>query len=158
MAYAQVSDITARAPGIELTASSKPSAGQATAFLADIERDVNAALTNLGYVTPIVQADSPLAFSIVKDKVAYAALARVLMARALGASQPKEQGAEAAQAVYDDWMRALGNPNSPIELPDATRTGEAVEKDGADRVSSFVQGVAATDRDVTPRITMRQVF
>jgi hypothetical protein len=160
MAYCQVSDVVAIAPSVEITNTSKPSAGNVTTMIADLERELNAQLTRLGYSTPVVLATSPLAFQVIKNKLAHAVLAQVLRARAFGTSNPKEQGADVAQGVYDQWLKALKNPNDPTELPeDAVRTSEATEKVHAEQVRSHVSGLASSEFDInTPAVTMRQVF
>ncbi|HYE86257.1 MAG TPA: hypothetical protein VEA16_07870 [Vicinamibacterales bacterium] len=160
MAYCVVSDIVALAPGVEITNTSKPTAGQVVTMIADLERELNAQLTRLGYSTPIVQATSPLAFQVVKHKLAHAALAQVLRARAYGSSSPREQGADDAQKVFDSWLKALKEPNDPTELPsDATRTSEVASKTHADQQRSHVQGLASDEFDIaSPPVTMRQTF
>lgn len=160
MAYSQVSDVVAVAPGIEITNTSKPSAGQVTTMIADLERELNAQLTRLGYVTPVAQATSPLAVQVIKRKVAYGVLADVLRARAFGSSNPKDQGADDAQKVYDKWLAALKNPNDPTELPsDALRTDEGIEKAAAHQTRSHATDFSADEFDISrPAVTMRQVF
>lgn len=160
MAYCVVSDIVALAPGVEISNTSKPSAGQVTTIIADLERELNAQLTRLGYVAPVVQATSPLAFQVLKNKLGHAVLAQVLRARAYGSSSPKDQGADDAQKVYDGWLKALKDPNDPTELPsDATRTSEIAEKVAADQTRSHVTGLTSSEFDIdAPAVTMRQVF
>jgi hypothetical protein len=160
MAYCVVSDITALAPGVEITNTSKPSSGQVTTIIADLERELNAQLARLGYSAPIVQATSPLAFQVVKNKLAHAVLAQVLRARAYGSSSPKDQGADDAQRVYDKWLTALKDPNDPTELPeDATRTSEVAEKVSADQTRSHVSSLSSDEFDIdAPAVTMRQEF
>lgn len=160
MAYCQVSDVVALAPGVEISNTSKPSAGQVTTIIADLERELNAQLTRLGYSTPVVQATAPLAFQVIKNKLAHAVLAQVLRARAYGSSSPKDQGADDAQRVYDLWLKALKSVTDPTELPsDATRTAESVEKTAADQTRSFVSGLSSDEYDINaPAVTMRKVF
>lgn len=160
MAYCQVSDVVALAPGVEISNSSKPTAGQVTTIIADLERELNAQLTRLGYGTPVVQATSPLAFQVIKNKLAHAVLAQVLRARAYGSSSPKDQGADDAQRVFDNWLKALKSVADPTELPsDATRTNETVEKTAADQTRSFVSGLSIDEYDINaPAVTMRRIF
>jgi len=160
MAYCQVSDVVALAPGVEISNTSKPSAGQVTTIIADLERELNAQLTRLGYSTPVVQATSPLAFQVIKNKLAHAVLAQVLRARAYGSSSPKDQGATDAQGIYDGWLKGLKDPNDPTELPaDATRTSETTQKIHADQTRSHVTGLPSSEFDVNaPAVRMGQVF
>lgn len=160
MAYCQVSDVVALAPGVELNNTSKPSAGAVTSFISELEQELNAQLTRLGYTAPVVQATSPLAFKVIKNKLAHAALAHVLRARAYGATSPKDQGADVAQRVYDAWINALMDPKLPTELPDdAVRTSEVVEKVSAEQTRSHVSGLPSAQFDVNaPPVTMRDVF
>ena len=160
MAYCQVSDVVALAPGVEITNTSKPTSGQVTTIIADLERELNAQLTRLGYSSPVVQASSPLAFQVIKNKLAHAVLAQVLRARAYGSSSPKDQGADDAQRVFDKWLTALKDPNDPTELPeDATRTSEIADKVAVDQTRSHVSGLGPDEFNINaPAATMRQVF
>lgn len=160
MAYCQVSDVVAVAPGVELTNTSKPTSGQVTTIIADLERELNAQLTRLGYESPVVQATSPLAFQVIKNKVAHGVLAQVLRARAYGSSSPKDQGADEAQKVFDKWLLALKDPKDPTELPsDAPRTSEIIEKVAANQTRSHVTDLDSDEFDIdSPPVTMRQVF
>lgn len=160
MSYCQVSDVVALAPGVEISNTSKPTAGQVTTTIADLERELNAQLTRLGYSTPVVQATSPLAFQVIKNKLAHAVLAQVLRARAYGSSSPKDQGADDAQRVFDGWLKALKTSDDPTELPsDAERTDEIAEKVSADQTRSHVTGLSSDEFDIdAPAVTMRQTF
>lgn len=156
MAYAQVSDVAALAPQITIDGTTKPNTAMVQVMIAHAERDLDAALTNLGYVTPVT---APVSVSILRDKIAHAVLARLIRSRAFGVTDPAEQGANDAERVYRDWLRAIADSRSPVELPDAARTGEAIEKDAADLIGSHVQDseVASVQAD-QPVFSRTMVF
>lgn len=154
MAYAQVSDVIAIAPQIDVTASTKPSTAQVQTMITDLERDLNAALTNLGYSTPVT---GTVSVQILRDKVAHGVLARVIRSRSYGATNPDDQGAKDADRVYNCFLKALADPHDPMELPDATRTSDQIEKDRLDSNSSFISTIDEADRP-TDEYTMSKVF
>lgn len=125
MSYCTPQDVRDLAPQIVIDNTSKPNSGQVATMIADVERELDAALTNLGFVVPVT---GPTSIAILKDKVAHAVVARVLRARNFGSADPGQIGAGDAQKVYDVWLRALASATDPTDLPDATRTGGDVSK------------------------------
>lgn len=159
MPYCQVSDVVAVGPGVEISATSKPTSGAVTVMIANIGRELDAQFTRLGYVSPVIEATSPKAFAVIKHKVAHAALAEVLRAKAYGAGNPNDQGADAAQKVFDSWLKALKDVNDPTELPDdATRTDENTEKVAASHTSSSFTSATTASSTTCPPVSMGDRF
>jgi hypothetical protein len=136
--YCTVQDIRDLAPQIVIDNASKPNTGQVTAMIDDVERDLNAQLAHLGYVTPVTATTS---VAILADKVAHAVVARVLRGRHFGSADPGQLGATDAQKVYDAWVKALASATDPTDLPDAETTGGQAEKASVNWHSS---GTAST--------------
>lgn len=155
MAYATSEDVAALAPQLpSLTPTSKPSQPQVEAYVAATERQVDARLANLGYVVPITGEQS---VAIVRDIVAHGALARTLRGRAFVTNNPGDlAGAKAAQDYFDAQFVALADPEDSFELPDAERTGEAVEKDPSDIIAESIHA-SSRHCDVRP-LTRNMVF
>lgn len=128
MSYCTPQDVRDLAPQITIDNTSKPNSGQVATMIADVERELDAALTNLGYVVPVTGTTS---VSILKDKVAHAVLARVLRARNFGTADLVNTGAGDAQKLFDHWLKALSSATDPTDLPDATRTGGDAQKSAA---------------------------
>lgn len=128
MSYCTPQDVRDLAPQLVIDNTSKPNSGQVATMIADVERELDAALTNLGFVTPV---SGVVSVAILKDKVAHAVVARVLRARNFGNADPGQIGAADAQKVYDHWLKALASAGDPTDLPDATRTGSDVQKSAA---------------------------
>jgi len=123
--YCTVQDIRDLAPQIVIDNTSKPNTGQVAAMIDDVERELNAQLAHLGYVTPVTATTSA---AILGDKVAHAVIARVLRGRHFGSADPGQLGATDAQKVYDAWLKALASATDPTDLPDAETTGGQAEK------------------------------
>ena len=128
MPYCTPQDVRDLAPQITIDNTTKPNSGQVATMIADVERELEAALTNLGYDVPVTGTTS---VAILKDKVAHAVLARVLRARNFGTADVVNTGAADAQRLFDGWLKALASPTDPTDLPDATTTGGQAEKSSA---------------------------
>lgn len=156
MAYHTLDDVRGMAPQLQITPASKPSDGQVTQFIAEVEREMDAILINLGYTVPVIGLESVKLLRVIAG---YGTLARVLDARALAVGNPDDQGAARAQKYYEKRMMALGDADDPFELPDAARTDEKIEKDRAEILESQVQGLTIEEFDAEhPGVTMAQVF
>lgn len=148
--YATLDDVQARMPQFALTAVSKPSMAQAQVFLDDSHAHLDAALSNLGYVIPIV---GPISLSQVREAVCDRAICRILHARgAAVGTDAALQSAEAACKRYDKFLADLSDSKSPVELVDAQRTGDAVTKP----IELGVFGLLTDDdgNAIEPRITI----
>lgn len=151
--YATIQDVQARMPQFKLQADSKPTSADAETFILDVEAETEAALANLGYVIPITGAGS---LAIVKSIVCAGAIARILSARAAAVGgDASVQSAIRAQEFYDGRLKALADPNNPLELPDAGTTEELVEKDTVIMGGPLVEDDGA---DLEPRIRMDSKF
>lgn len=131
MAYITTSDVVAAAPGLDISATSRPSSAQVNDMIASEETSLNATLAGYGYETPIV---GPLALAVVKKIVTHKVLAGVLRAKAYGKSNPRDVGADTADKVADSILMRLADPDDDFRLVDAIviedNKGQSVE--GAD--------------------------
>ena len=110
-------------------------------------------MENLGYTVPITGAKS---ISQSREIVSQGTIARILYARgAAVGTDAAFQSADRAQKQYDDALKNLANPKSPVELVDAARTDHEQEKPGNE-----LSGLLVDDEgeDIEPRITMRTYF
>lgn len=149
MPYATVADVQARMPQFTLTATTRPTLDQAQIFLDDSIAQMEAALSNLGYVIPITGA---LSIPQVREAVCDRAICRILHARgAAVGTDAAFQSANAACDRYDAFLKALADSDSPIELSDAQRTETAVDKP-----KNLVMGLVFDDNGdrIEPRIGM----
>lgn len=153
MEYATLEDVQRRMPQFQLTAVSKPTVDSVQVFLDDTHAQFDAAMENLGYVTPISGAKS---LAQCREIVCHGTIAKILYARsaAIG-TDVAVQSADRAQALYDKFMEDLANPKMPMELVDAKRTGDMVAKPEASLSGLVVNAAGAT---VEPRITMETKF
>ena len=163
MPYATSADVQALAPNLNqgggFSATTRPTADQVTAMIADTERLIDATLRHLGYDVDALKVDATTeAFKLLRDVSAHGALARVLRARSFGVGESTTPGADEAQKFFDSWLKRLGDSRDPLELPNVTRTTEAVVKDQAETLGSFVQGLAGEFDATTPPVTIDQVF
>lgn len=132
MGYCQPTDIQARMPQFQMTATSKPSLDDVPAMIADTEQELDAQLTNMGYVVPIVQAAAPMSYQIVLAMSAQGTIWRILEARnaAVGGDATAQSAARALKYVTDrlGWLL---DPKSPFELVDCPRSSSQVVKPAA---------------------------
>jgi hypothetical protein len=130
MLYASVADVQARMPQFVLTPTSKPSVDDVPALIEDAEQEFSATMTTFGYALPIDATASPMAFQIAKAMCCYAAIWRILEARAAAVGgDPKS--AERAKKYYDDRIAALLDTKNPFTLADCPRTGKELAKAGS---------------------------
>ncbi|MEO8483331.1 MAG: hypothetical protein ABI634_14050 [Acidobacteriota bacterium] len=155
--YAQVSDIRGLAPSIPINTSSVPTEGQAQDYLNRVESELNAILTNLGYVTPVA-ASATEARVMLKDLVATGALAKVLRARGLGVDVSLLEAAKVTEKDYRDRLKALKDADDPYELPGATRTDLEASKTPDERSGSFADDPPEDFEIDSPRATRAQEF
>jgi phage gp36-like protein len=147
--YATLEDVQARMPQFTLNATSKPTADVAQTFLDDKEAEVDSALENLGYYTPITGKKSLLQ---VKAVICQGAIAQILYARAAAVGgEASFVSADRAQKIYDETLKAWADTKSPKELSDARRTADEVIK------SEQTLGGLTRDEDgdpIEPTVTM----
>lgn len=110
MPYAQVSDVGKLTPHVQLNDHSLPSGGTVAEWIADVEASLNAVLSGIGYLTPVVDPDS---VRILKLRVANAVAAMVTRTMSNPPVDP-----DTFQRVYDGWLKALRDPRDPTKLPD----------------------------------------
>ena len=146
-------DVQPRMPQFQLTSTSKPSFTDASTFIADVEAEVDAALANLGYVTPITGEKS---LAILKQWIAQGIIARILTARAAAVGgETAIASAERAQKLYDSYFTKLADADHPLELIDAIRTSVAVSKPQAVIMGSLYD---ESGNSLQPRVTMETKF
>lgn len=131
-----LADIQELLPQVEISAVSRPTEAAVTDWLAETETLLFATLAHLPpkawrwnpawsslcrprYVTPIDPDASPISAAIVQDMVASFVAAKVLRARLLGIGDVSTSGAKELQAVYDDRVKWLADPEHPFDLVDA---------------------------------------
>lgn len=147
MAYATLDDVQRRMPQFALTSQTKPNNDTAQTFLDDTHAQFDAALENLGYVIPLTGARS---LAQAKEIVSQGTICKILLARASAVGTDVAlQSADRACKAYDHALELLADPKSPIELTDAERTDDMVEKPG---------NVAPIGRGGEPRIYMDSKF
>lgn len=157
MAYTTVADVEGLAPQLgRFTATSRPTRDQVeTSILPDVERQVDAVLRSVGVTLPLAVGPSPTAWAWAQQTVAWGALALVIAARAIGATNPDEQGADWARKEFNRRLTELRTLGVDL-LVDAPTTTEATETDGADLIAG--SGLASESMQVEPALTRDQVF
>ncbi len=146
MPYAQVSDVRGLAPHVPINAQSQPSEGEVSQWLKDVEKNLNAVLSSLGYETPIV---GPESLAVLKLPLANAVMALVMRARPNPESDP-----EAFQRQYDRFVTALKDPRDEFELPaDAVRIDVMIKQGNFRSAREFID--MARDDDIGVRSNMK---
>jgi hypothetical protein len=153
MPYATLDDVQRRMPQFQLTATSKPAADSAQVFLDDTHAQFDAAMENLGYKIPITGARS-LAQS--KEIVSQGAICKILYARAAAVgTEVTMQSADRACKQYENALKLLADPNSPIEFTDAERTDDMIAKPGGAPMGLLFDDCG---HRIEPRVTMNMKF
>lgn len=153
--YASLDDVQRRMPQFQLTPTSKPAMDTAQVFLDDTIAQFESAMENLGYKIPITGERS---LKQVKEIVSQGTICKILHARASAVgTDVAMQSADRACKVYDDALMALADENSPIELTDAGRTDEAVDKPGGGMPEGLLFD-ECTGLRVEPRVRMSSKF
>lgn len=151
--YATIEEVQRRMPQFTLTPTSKPSLETAQVFLDDVHSHFDAAMSNLGYVTPIT---GELSVAQAREIVSQGTIARILYARGAGlGTDAAFQSADRSQKQYDDALRNLADRKHPAELSDAARNSDETQKpDGS------LSGLLVNDDgdDIVPRATMDMNF
>lgn len=146
--YAQVSDVKALAPSVQISDASQPNQGQVAQWIADVENTiVNPTLGAIGYKVPLTGPDS----------IAFARLvvAHLVMAMVMRARPNPEQAPENFETWATSRLKALRDPKDPFELPaDAERINIPI-KSNVVRVSSNLRDMLD---DEPGRVHRHQVF
>jgi hypothetical protein len=157
--YCTLDDVNALAVQVPFSASSKPSASLVTTLIASVAARMDAMLGNVGYVTPIVSGTKSLA--LLREACAWGAMGMAQQIRDSGVTTAVNASGRETKNIwlqmFDDWLKRLCNPQDPFELPDADRTTEQLEKQGANVLRSSVQSVDDTNW-LTPNVTREQVL
>lgn len=145
MPYAQVSDVRSLAPHVPITNSSQPSEGDVSRWIADVERNLESTLKNVGYEVPVL---GPNARAVLRLPVASAVMAMVMRARPNPETDPAQ-----FQSQYDAFLRSLIDPRNPYELPeDAVRVDAPVKDRGVQlRSSAELMDAAINDTGMVRR-------
>ena len=161
--YCVSGDVNNYAPQVPFSATSKPTLTSVTGFIDDIANDMDTVLSNIGYVTPVVAG--PKALQWLRKTCAIGTLALAQATRDTGVTTAvSASGKEAKniwQQLYEERMKAIGNPQDPTELSDAPRNAEQLQKQPENVLRSFVQGVTDDpnyDPTVAPEVTRYQVL
>ena len=146
--YASLDDVQRRMPQFQLGSTTKPNLDTAQVFLEDTHAQFNAAMENLGYVTPITGAKS---LAQCKEIISQGVICKILHARAAAVgTEVTMQSADRACKQYEHALELLADENSPIELTDAERT--------EDQILKMNEGGGPEGKGDSPRITMDSKF
>lgn len=145
--YCTVDDVNNLTPQVPFTATSKPPQATVNGFIDDIAREMDASMSNIGYVVPVVSGEKAL--QLLRRICAYGALGLAQAVRHTGINTATDSGKTERDNIwtlqYRARMKALCNPQDPFELPDAPRSGEQLIKQPDQVFSSFVQTVPSED-------------
>ncbi len=123
--YATISNVNALVPQVPFTATTTPTQAQVENFITQISARVDASLSNIGYVTPIT---GTLALALVQEAVAWGALGLAQQSRITSIAPDQAVGLSVWTKMFNDWIKALADPNNPFELTDAPRNNKQVIK------------------------------
>ena len=152
--YVTLDDIRARFPQLSLTDLSKPTSAEVESWIDEVEAQLNAMLSNLGYTVPISNETDIL---ILKDRVVSKIGGRVLKARLFGIGDITQSGSREAEQEYEKWLMALADPRSPVELTGSVRTrSERIKAGGV--VRGYDPDASSGYVGDAPRATIGQVF
>lgn len=160
--YATLDDVNALAPQVPYTDTSKPNAALVTKLIESVATRMDASLSNIGYVTPVVSGDKALA--LLREACAWGTMGLAQQIRDSGITTAVSAGASERKNIwlkmFDDWNARLCDPNDPFELPDAPRTDEQLLKQGESLLRSSVQGVTDDPNfsPTTPVVTRYQTL
>jgi hypothetical protein len=141
MPYITVSDVVNAAPGIDISAQSRPNIGQVQGFIVERERDLDSTLSPY-FQTPITGTQS---LALVKRVLKHQVLADVLRAKAYGQSNPRDIGADTADAQAKGIIDRILDPADEFTLVDAV---PKVEKGTAVEGAEAIEGSTSLDYDV----------
>ena len=127
MAYTDIDDLRARFPQLQITDQSKPTSAEVELWIGEVEAQLNAVLSNLGYEVPITDLTDIM---ILKDRVVSKIGGRVLRARLFGVGDIAQSGSREAEAEYDKWLMKLADASTAVELTNSVRTGTERPKAG----------------------------
>ncbi len=159
--YCTLDDVNKLVPQVPFTDTSKPNAATVLGFIEAVAKRIDATLGNLGYTVPVVSGTQAL--DLLREACAWGALGLAQQVRDTGVKTAVTESGRPMKNIwlqmFEDWLKRLADGEDPFELPDAPRTGLAVEKQSADLASSFVSDGAIADFDGDdPTITRAQVF
>lgn len=158
MPYATVSDVQKLLPQVQITTTTKPPQADVTTWIDEGAKELDLLLRNLGYATPVSDANDLIT---VRDMLVHKVGARVLRARIYGIGPVDQSGAKELERFYELRVQWLSDPKHPFELANTARTTNELVKP-----SGMVRGFVAENADVTAaddaaseaRVTMAKVF
>jgi hypothetical protein len=154
-AYATIDDVQRRMPQFTLTATTRPTIDSAQVFLDDTIAQFDAAMEQIGYVTPITGEKS---LRQVIEIVSQGTICKILYARASAiGGDAAVQSAERACKQYNDALLALADPNNPISLVDAEMVGE-IKAGIPIPPMGLIDNVVLEEDERYPRVTMDTKF
>lgn len=152
MAYATIDNIRDRAPQIPITGTSKPDEETVIEWIDEQEKELDAFLETVGYVTPVTGEQS---VAILRDMMVQKMIALILRARLYGIGDVNGSGAIEAEKFYDARIKWLKDPTDPFVLPDAEMNGNQPVTGG---VREFGFTPDEDDPAQAPRASMAKVF
>lgn len=131
MPYITTADIVAAAPTIDISATTRPTSTQVDAMIVSEQSTLDSSLAGGGYITPITGEKS---LPVVKKILTHKVLAGVLRAKAYGRANPRDIGADKADAVADALVTRILDPDDDFRLEDAptSENQKGVSLEGAD--------------------------
>lgn len=160
--YCTISDVNSLVVQMPFTDKSKPNETQVIALIESVAKRIDASLSNIGYVVPVVVGVNALA--MLKEACAWGAVGIAQQIRDTGVTTSVNASGREAKNIwlqlYDDWIKRLCNPQDPFELGDAPRTNEQLQKQPDNVLRSMSQGII-DDPDYsvdTPQVTRYQTL
>jgi enamine deaminase RidA (YjgF/YER057c/UK114 family) len=141
--YCVIGDVNALCGQVPFTATSRPTDSQVTGFIAQVAREMDSMLKNVGYVVPIVAGANALESA--RETCAWGALGLAQTVRDTGVTTAVNASSNERENIwsqkYRARMKALTDAQNPYEWDDAPRTNEQLEKQPENVLRSMAQGI-----------------
>ena len=124
--YCTISDVNGLVPQSPFTNTTTPTQAQVEGYIINVSNRIDATLTNLGYVTPVVTGTQSLL--LLKEAASWGALGLAMQSRVTAIAPDQAVGLSVWTRMFNDWLKALADQDNPFELPDAVRNQKAVVK------------------------------
>lgn len=141
--YCVLADVNKLAAQAPFSSSSKPTDQVVTELIEDEANDLDSVLANAGYTVPVVTGAKALLW--LRRTCAFGALGMAQTIRDTGVKTAVTAGGREGKNIWlqlrDQRLRALTDGNDLMELSDAPRTNQQIEKQGESVLRSSVQSV-----------------
>ena len=139
--YCVIGDVNGLVPQSPFSATSRPTDAQVAILIESTAKRIDATISNVGYVVPVVSG--PLSLALLREACSWGALGLAQQSRETAVntavSDKPNVGKNVWMRQFEDWLKSLTDPQDPFELPDATRTSSQLVKQPANALRSFVQ-------------------